>query len=220
MNAILANLHPGITAGSTVFVVDDDAAIRDSLSLLLGLKGHRVQTFASAEDFLAVCDPAAPGCLLADVRLPGMDGLALQTALESHRITLPVIIITAHGDAAMARSAFKAAAVDFLEKPIDDAQLFAAVTNALAQDATQRRDAAAGAEMRDRLERLSRREREVMRLAATGRPNREIGEALGISPRTVEVYKARMMEKLQARNLSELVRIVVQFDKPEPAAAE
>ena len=216
MTPSFANPHPG----STVFVVDDDAAIRDSLSLLLGLKGHRVQTFASAEDFLAVCDPAAPGCLVADVRLPGMDGLALQAALESHGISLPVIIITAHGDAATARSAFKAAAIDFLEKPIDDAQLFAAVTNALAQDAAQRRDAAAGAEMRDRLERLSRREREVMRLAAAGRPNREIGEELGISPRTVEVYKARMMEKLQARNLSDLVRIVFQFDKPLATAAE
>lgn len=216
MHQTPVNAHPG----TTVFVVDDDAAIRDSLSLLLGLKGYRVQTFAAAEDFLAVYDPLAAGCLIADMRLPGMDGLALQAALAERQISLPSIIITAHGDAASARSAFKAAAVDFLEKPIDDAQLFAAVATALAQDAAQRRDAAAGAEMRERLERLSRREREVMRLAAAGKHNREVGEDLGISPRTVEVYKARMMEKLQARNISDLVRIVVQYDKVVPNPSE
>lgn len=195
-----------------VYLVDDDAGIRDSLSLLLSLKGHRVEAFASAEEFLAVCNPSLAGCLIADVRLPGMDGLSLQAALAERDIRLPVIVISAHGNAATARSAFKSAAVDFLEKPIDDAQLFAAVASALAQDRSRRQEEAAGAEIRQRLERLSRREREVMRLAAAGRPNREIGEDLGISPRTVEVYKARMMEKLQARNISELVRMVVQYD--------
>jgi RNA polymerase sigma factor (sigma-70 family) len=206
------NLPPN---APTVFVVDDDAAIRDSLSLLLNLKGYRVQAYGSAEDFLAACNTEAAGCLIADVRLPGMDGLSLQATLTEQGVQLPVIVISAHGDASTARTAFKAQAVDFLEKPIDDNQLFNAVSTALAQDAARRKEEATGAEMRDRLERLSRREREVMRLAAAGKSNREIGELLGISPRTVEVYKARMMEKLQARNLSELVRIVVQFDSPE-----
>ncbi|GBG01674.1 transcriptional regulatory protein FixJ [Azospira sp. I13] len=206
------NLPPN---APTVFVVDDDAAIRDSLSLLLNLKGYRVQAYGSAEDFLAACNTEAAGCLIADVRLPGMDGLSLQSTLTEQGVQLPVIVISAHGDASTARTAFKAQAVDFLEKPIDDNQLFNAVSTALAQDAARRKEEATGAEMRDRLERLSRREREVMRLAAAGKSNREIGELLGISPRTVEVYKARMMEKLQARNLSELVRIVVQFDSPE-----
>ncbi|HEX6929335.1 MAG TPA: response regulator [Gammaproteobacteria bacterium] len=194
----------------TVFIVDDDAAVRDSLALLLNLKQRRTETFASAEAFLAAYQPEQPGCLLLDVRMPGMSGLELQRELERRGILLPVIVITAHGDVATTRTALKAGAFDFLEKPVDDELLFDVIDNALDIDASRRSTAAMIDSRRERLQRLTRREREVMELLADGRHNREIAEALGISPRTVEVYRARMMEKLQARNLADLIRIILE----------
>ena len=194
----------------TVFIVDDDAGVRDSLAMLLELKGFRTRTFAAAEAFLAEYRPEWPGCLVLDLRMPGMTGLELQAELARRGSGLPVIIITAHGDVATTRSALKGGAVDFIEKPIDDEALVAAIAAALDRDARSRERAQAAAGAAERLARLTGREREVLALVAEGRHNREIAVALGISPRTVEVYKARMMEKLQVRRLPDLVRLVLE----------
>jgi RNA polymerase sigma factor (sigma-70 family) len=193
----------------TVFIVDDDAAIRDSLSLLLGLKGFRTAMFNSAEDFLGSYRKNWRGCLLLDIKMGGMTGIDLQSKLNSQGSTLPIVFITGHGDTTSARNALKSGADDFLEKPLNDVQLVEAVNSALERDARRQAEQLSGTELSARLARLTPRERQVMELAAAGRHNREIGEELGISPRTVEVYKARLMEKLQARNLSELIRIAL-----------
>lgn len=197
----------------TIFIVDDDAAVRDSLSLLLGLKGFSTRCFASAEDFLAGCQPDWRGCMLLDIRMAGMDGLELQQAMNSKQIDLPIIFITAHGDVTAARSALKAGASDFLEKPLDDRLLSAAITDALEQNARQRNESEEENKIASRIARLTVREREVMEKVTLGEPNREIARQLGISPRTVEVYKARMMGKMQAHSLPELVRLVLSLRK-------
>lgn len=198
-----------IPAEQTVFIVEDDAAVRDSLGLLLGLHGLRTQSFGSAEDFLRVYQPAWAGCLLLDVRMPGMSGLELQETLRLQKLTLPVIIMTAHGDIATVRTALRSGAVDFLEKPVDPDALLAAVRTALDADATRRRAELDARSTLERLGVLTARERQVMELIAKGSHNREIATTLGISPRTVEVHKARVMEKLQVQSVPELVRIVL-----------
>lgn len=200
---------------ATVFIVDDDPDVRDSLSLLLGLKGYRTQTFARGEDFLAAYEPASPGCLLLDVRMPGLTGLELQAELERRGVALPVVVITAHGDVATARAALKGGALDFLEKPVDESMLLEVIEHALGFDA-QKRSVRSAAEQRVQLaERLTPRETQVMNLYADGKHNREIAELLGISPRTVEVYRARMMEKLQARSLADVIRFVLELRAPD-----
>jgi two-component system, LuxR family, response regulator FixJ len=187
----------------TVFIVDDDAAIRDSLGLLFSLHGHPTAMFACAEDFLRAIEPGWRGVVIADIRMGGMSGLEMQEALAKHPSRLPVIVITAHADIAAARQAFRFHAVDFLEKPFDHEQLLASVDRALsglpeAPGAIGTRPVATA---------LSGREREVMALVVDGMDNRGIGAKLGISPRTVEVHKSRLMGKLGARNLAELIRI-------------
>lgn len=191
----------------TVFIVDDDPAVRDALGLLLGIRGYRTAVFGGAEAFLQGWQPAWSGCLLIDIRMSGMDGLALQQELLQRGCTIPVIIMSGHGDVGTARAAFKADAVDFLEKPLDDGKLIAAIDEALSraratQSAQQRRSRSASL-----LSELTPREREVMVLVVEGRHNREIGPALGISVRTVEVHKARLMSKLGVDNVADLVRI-------------
>jgi len=193
----------------TVFVVEDDEAVRTSLGVLLGLRGLDVQGFASAEEFLAALRPGWSGCLVVDLRMPGMSGLELLERLRQVGCELPAIVITAHGDVANTRSSFRAGAVDFFEKPIDNEALLAAIRDALDRDAARQREALERARVRERLDRLTAREREVLELVAAGRHNREIAAVLGISPRTVEVYKARMMEKLQVRRLPDVVRLVL-----------
>jgi FixJ family two-component response regulator len=192
----------------TVYLVDDDAAVRDALSLLLSLKGFLSQVFASAETFLETYRPEWRGCLLTDLRMTGMSGIELQRELAARGVTLPVVMLTAHGDVATTREAMKAGAYDFLEKPVDDHVLVDVLKNAIAWDAQ-----AHGAEreryrQRERFGRLTPRERDVAQLLSQGLQNREIAARLGISPRTVEVYKARMMEKLDCRNLAELLRVM------------
>jgi two-component system response regulator FixJ len=191
----------------TVFVVDDDASIRDALSLLISLKGLRPAVFSSAEDFLAVYDPQWRGCLLTDLQMAGMSGLDLQTTLQQRGIVLPVVVLTAHGDVATTRAALKNGAVDFLEKPVDDDVLIDVLRNAIRIDSERHRARMKQVETMTRLGRLTPRERDVLNLLADGLQHREIAETLGISPRTVEVYKARMMEKLQCRTLAEVIRI-------------
>ncbi len=191
----------------TVVIVDDDPSVRDSLSLLLSLRGYRTAVFACAEDFLKALDPASGGCVIADIKMPGMTGLELQQELKRRGSPLPVVVITGHGDISQARAAFKCDAVDFLEKPFDDDQLVTAVEAAATRERERlnadlrrhSREAAVAA--------LSERERQVMALLAQGLANRDIGEELAISPRTVEVHKARIMSKLGVKNLAELVRM-------------
>ena len=204
-----------MTNEQTVFIVEDDAAVRDSLGLLLGLQGFRTQSFSCAEDFLRIYQPSWAGCLLLDVRMPGMNGLELQESLRRQGLALPVIIMTAHGDITTVRSALKSGAVDFLEKPVDPAALLAAVRMALDADAARRRAGMEAEGARQRLSVLTARERQVMELVAKGCHNREIAETLGISPRTVEVHKARVMEKLQVQSVPELVRIVLRAPPAE-----
>jgi FixJ family two-component response regulator len=191
----------------TVFIVDDDRAVRDSLSLLLSVRGYRTSTFASAEDFLAALRPDWKGCLIADIRLPGMDGLQLQRELARRGVALPVVIVTAHGDVGSARAAFKADAVDFLEKPFDEDGPVAAVEAALRRQRDRASLPGRDEESARRVASLTEREREVMALLVEGLHNVEVARRLGISPRTVEVHKARVMAKLEARNLAELIRV-------------
>jgi RNA polymerase sigma factor (sigma-70 family) len=192
----------------TVYIVDDDASVRDALALLLSLRGYRTALFASAEDFLRVWGPDWTGCLVVDIKMPGMSGLALQAELAQRAVRLPVVIITAHGSVASARDAFRLDAVDFLEKPFDDDALVAAIEGAFAREDARlaRREQTGRREAL--LARLSDREREILQLLANGVHNRKIGEQLGISPRTVEVHKAHIMSKLETRNLAELIRLV------------
>jgi FixJ family two-component response regulator len=191
----------------TIFIVDDDEAVRDSLALLLEFRGWRCRVYASAEDCLAAWQPDWRGCLLLDLRMGGMDGLALQDALAERGSRLPIVFLTGHGDIAHARAALKAGAVDFLEKPYAEDALIGAIREALARDARQSAAHAHSQEIAARMARLSERERQVMELTVAGKPNRDIALELDISPRTVEVFKARMMEKMQARSLPELVRM-------------
>jgi len=193
--------------GPTVFVVDDDAAVRDALSLLISLKGMRAAVYQSAEDFLSVYESSWRGCLLTDLKMPGMSGLELQKQLQEQHIDLPVIILSAHGDVGTTRAALKNGAVDFLEKPVNDEILVDVLQNALRVDAERHRREEQRVQMRDMLERLTPRERAVLELLADGLQHRDIAARLEISPRTVEVYKARMMEKLQCRTLADVVKL-------------
>jgi FixJ family two-component response regulator len=199
----------------TVYVIDDDAAVRDSIALMLGLEGFRTSVFADAEAFLAAWQPDWAGCVIADVRLPGRSGVELQEMLRRRGATLPFVIITAHGDVATARAAFRSQAVDFLEKPFDNAQLRAAIESAFALEERRiRRDDGRRGDA-ERLGRLTVREREVLERAAQGLHAKEIAAALGISPRTVEVHKTRIMEKLGVRNVAELVRFALAAKHPD-----
>ena len=193
-----------------MFLVDDDASIRDALSLLISLKGLRTAVFSSAENFLETYAADWRGCLLLDLQMPGMSGLELQAVLRERGIQLPVVVLTAHGDVATTRAALKGGAVDFLEKPVDDDVLIDVLLSAIRLDEQRHLVAAHRAGLVERLGRLTPRERDVLKLLAEGLQQREIAERLEISPRTVEVYKARMMEKLQCRSLADVVKIGTQ----------
>jgi FixJ family two-component response regulator len=188
----------------TVYIVDDDPAVRDALSLMLSLRGFLTATFASAEDFLGAMRPEWRGCLIVDIRMPGMSGLELQHALAELGTPLPVIVVTAHGDVAAARSAFLAHAIDFIEKPFAGEDVLSAVATALAGERALVRASAPCAAAAP--SNLSKRESEVMALLVRGLHNRRIAQELGISPRTVEVHKARVLEKLGAASVIDLVR--------------
>ena len=201
----------------TVFVVDDEPAIRDSLAMLLRSVGLASRAFASAPAFLEGFDPGAQGCVVADVRMPGMSGLELQEALRARQATLPVIIITGHGDIAMAVRAMKAGAADFIEKPFNEQVLLDAVHRALAQGRADAPPQGANRpEIETRVASLTPREREVMLLIAEGRPNKVVATRLGLSTRTVEVHRAKVMEKMNARSLAELVRMAIACDLIKP----
>lgn len=191
----------------TVYVVDDDPSVRESLSLLLRLRGYAVQAFGDGAAFLSHVAPPGHGCVLLDLRMPGVAGLEVQQQLNARGVTMPVIILTAHGDVEAARSAFKAGAFDFLEKPVDRKQLRKVIESALALEDEIDAKRAHRDELRARIARLTPREREVLTLIVDGRHNREIAATLGISARTVEGYKARLMDKLQVERLADLIRV-------------
>jgi RNA polymerase sigma factor (sigma-70 family) len=195
--------------GVTVFIVDDDPAMRDSLALMLGLLGYSTASFESAEAFLAGWRDDWTGCIVADLRLPGKSGLDLQAELRARGSRLPFIVITAHGDVPSARAAFQSDAVDFLEKPFDDSELCAAIERGLQRESRRVESAKADADLASKLARLTPREREVLALVGRGLHAKEIAASLEISPRTVEVHKARLMTKLDARNVAELVRFAL-----------
>jgi two-component system, LuxR family, response regulator FixJ len=189
----------------TIFVVDDDHAIRQSLDVLIQSVGLRVETYASAQAFLEAYDPARPGCLVLDVRMPNMSGLELQTTLKERRIGLPVIIITGHGDVPIAVRAMKAGAMEFLEKPFSKQLLLEHIHEAIARDACQRDERARCTLVEARLSQLSARERQVMDLVVGGKVNKEIAAELGVSKKTVDVHRSHVMEKMQADSVAELV---------------
>lgn len=199
--------------GCAIYIVDDDASMRDSLSLMLGLLGYRTASFASAEAFLAAYQNKWTGCVVADLKLPGKSGLELQAELRARGSCLPLVVITAHGDVSSARAAFQSEAVDFLEKPFDEANLRAAIEKGLKKELGRLQHAVADNDEALKLAKLTRREREVLDLVGKGLHAKEIARALAISPRTVEVHKANLMTKLGARNVAELVRFALTADK-------
>jgi len=192
-----------------VHVIDDDEAVRESLSFLLRTAQIEVQSHASAAGFLAELPTLRPGCIITDVRMPGLSGIDLLRRLKELKVHVPVIVITGHGDVPLAVEAMKAGAADFLEKPFDDEVLLASVRSALKlQDGQVRRDSER-ADIESRLAALSSRERDVLVGLIAGHANKVIAFDLGISPRTVEIYRANLMNKMQAASLSELVRMAL-----------
>jgi RNA polymerase sigma factor (sigma-70 family) len=193
----------------TVFIVDDDASVRDALALVFSVRGYRTAVFSNAEDFLSAWRPSWAGCLLVDIRMPGMDGLLLQERLIEMKCTLPVVVITGHGDVGSARRAFKANAIDFLEKPIDHYKMVEVIEQAF-NSQTLMQDRKSTSEMVTHvLDQLTPREHEIMNLVVGGYHNREIAEKLGISVRTVEVHKAHVMSKFGVDSVADLVRMSI-----------
>lgn len=192
---------------TTIFVVDDDEAVRDSLQALLQTRGFEVRVFESAPMLLAAIDKDTRGCVLTDVRMPEMDGLELQRRLAGHM--LPVVVMSGHGDIPMAVQAMRDGAVDFVEKPYSDETILGAVARAAGLAEQRARTVGSKAEAKTRLARLTPREREVLDRLVEGLQNKAIAHVLEISPRTVEIHRANVMEKMQARSLSDLVRMAL-----------
>lgn len=193
-----------------VYIVDDDAAIRDSLSLLMRSVGIASQSFESAREFLDAYDPGAHACLVADIRMPGLSGLDLQQELNNRGVALPLIFITGHGDVPMAVKAMQAGAMDFLQKPFRDQDLLDRINRALQHDREIKDSWRMTQEIRARIARLTPRETEVMGKVVEGCANKVIAMDLGVSQRTVELHRARVMQKMGVRSLAELVRLVAQ----------
>jgi len=195
-----------------VFVVDDDEAARDSLCWLVRSVGLEVETASSALEFLEIFDAKQPGCLVLDIRMPGMSGLELLSKLGEMGVSLPVIIITGHGDVPMAVRALKAGATDFIEKPFNDQVILDCIQSAIQKDAEHRETQVQKRFLAERYEQLTPREREVMEGVVEGLSNKEISRQLEISTKTVEAHRARIMEKMQAASLSQLVKIALSLE--------
>lgn len=192
---------------ATVFIVDDDCAVRDSLMLMIEQEGIKVQTYSNGEDFLNACHKDTFGCTVLDIRMPGMDGMQLQQELNRREIKLPIIFLTGHGDIPLSVKAVKAGAVDFLTKPVTRENLLQSVRSAILESQRLVTQLANGQDAKSKLAELTEREREVMALAVAGSPNKEIARRLGISHRTVEIHKSKIMHKTGASNLLDLARI-------------
>lgn len=197
------SIHP------VVFVVDDDAALRKSLRWLIESVGLRVETFPSAQAFLDSYTTDAPGCLVLDVRMPGLSGLELQQQLNERKVHIPVIVITGYGDVPMAVRAMRAGAIDFIEKPVSDQVLLDRIQHAIATDQERRQNRVGHNQFAARVELLTPRERQVMDKVVTGMSSREIGEQLGVSFKTVEAHRAKIMKKMQAHSVPHLVRMAL-----------
>ncbi len=205
-----------MTTEATVHVVDDDEAIRDSLALLLGTAGFTVATYPSAEAFL-ITAPQSSGCVVIDVRMPGMGGLELQEELARRGRRIPVIVMTGHADVPLAVKAMKAGAVDFVAKPFEEDAILTSIRRAFSLGLEAARAEAEGNQIGSRLAHLTPREREVLEALVAGKPNKIIAYDLSISPRTVEIHRARVMEKMEARTLSDLVRMALSVGlRPKP----
>jgi len=191
----------------TVFIVDDDASIRFAMEALMESVNLNHEIFASADEFLEKNTEQRPGCLVLDIRMPGLGGLELQEELIRRGNTLPIIFITGHGDVPMAVEAMQKGAVDFIQKPFRDQELLDRIREALATDQHRREEQQQHEEVANRLDKLTNREREVFDLVVTGKPNKVIAYELGVSQRTVEIHRARVMEKMQARSLADLVKM-------------
>lgn len=191
-----------------VFVIDDDEGVRSALHCLLKHAGFNTAVYPDSQMFLSDYQPGQPGCLVLDVRMPGMSGLILQEKLKKQKINLPVIILTGHGDVGIAVRAFKQGALDFLEKPFDNAVFLASVRRALGQDASERQRQARQREVEERLEQLTSRERDVLNEMLVGHPHKVIAAKLGMSLSSMEAHRKRIMEKLQVDDLSALIRLI------------
>jgi len=198
-----------VAPDQTIYIVDDDEALRDSLVWLLESNNYRVAQFESAEAFLKAYRPDMAGCLVLDVRMPGMSGLELYERLRDRHATLPVVFITGHGDVPMAVSVLKKGAVDFIEKPFSDRDMLKLIDQCLATERENRDRLRQDAAVARRLDHLTGREMEVLELIIAGRLNKQIADDLGISIKTVEVHRARVMEKMEASSLAELVQSVM-----------
>lgn len=198
---------------ATVFIVDDDDAVRSSLRLLLKSVGLAAVAYGSARDFLAAWHPDQPGCLVLDVRMPGMSGLELQEELNRRGAIIPVIFITGHGDIPMAVEAMQHGAFDFLQKPFRDQDLIDRIQRAIERDARNRAQLLEKEKIRERYESLTPREREVLALVTAGKANKVMAGDLGVSQRTVEIHRARVMEKMEASSLAQLVRMVMELEQ-------
>jgi RNA polymerase sigma factor (sigma-70 family) len=198
----------------TVFIVDDEAQVRDALKLLMDSVGLAAETFAAAQEYLDQFDAQRLGCLVLDIRMPGMSGLELQERLSKEPLHPPIVIITGHGDVPMAVRALQAGAVDFIEKPFRDQVLLDSVHRAITRDAEQRGEASRVADIEARLQRLTPREREVLDLIMTGMRNKVIAVELGVSQSTVEAHRSKVMEKMEAKTLSDLMRMMLSITKP------
>jgi FixJ family two-component response regulator len=199
---------------ATVWVVDDDPAVAASLRWLIESVGLRVETFNDPQVFYEQYDPLRPGCLIFDLRMPGMSGLELQERMNRLDYHAPILFITGHGAVSSAVRAFKAGAVDFIEKPFHDEELIDRLQKAIERDRLQRALMAERLAVKKRLDALTARERDVMHLVIEGRSNKVIAAQLGISPKTVETHRARVMEKMEAESVSALVRMALQADAP------
>lgn len=202
-------------AEPSVFIVDDDHEVREAMELLMRSVGLTTKGFDSGQAYLTQFDPTAAGCLILDVRMKGLSGLDLQEKLAREPLHPPVIVITGHGDVPMAVRAVKAGAVDFIEKPFNDQILLDAVHRAFEQDAERRGQASRLADIQERLGRLTPREREILEQVVAGKRNKVIAADLGISQSTVEAHRAKVMEKMEARSLSDLMRMMLAIEGQE-----
>ena len=199
-----------MSAESMVFIVDDDEAVRESLQALVETEGYAVQAFDSARGFLEGFSLPGVGCLIVDVRMPDMGGLELQAELVAREASLPVIVVTGHGDVPLAVQAMKAGAIDFIEKPYNDQQLLDTIARALEMARNRQNQSSVAQEVKERVASLTPREAQVLEHLVAGQANKVIAYELGISPRTIEIHRAHVMEKMQARSLSDLVRMALE----------
>ena len=199
-----------------IMVVDDDSGVRNSMRSLLKSVGLESALYGSAQEFLAAYHPGQPGCLVLDIRMPGMSGLELQQQLNLRGAVIPVIFMTGHGDIPMAVEAMQHGAFDFLQKPFRDQDLLDRIQRAIVKDSEQRQTLGETARIKAHVESLTAREREVLDLMTQGKQNKSIAQDLGVSPRTVEIHRARVMEKMNAQSVAQLVRMMLDLQHATP----